>query len=66
MSAAGFKNLDLVVVSEPKMRRTERVVENKFAESVWPRTRSFIAGYASGGALVLAGVCFRLKPSALT
>ena len=24
-------------------------------ESAWPRMRSFIAGYASGGALVLAG-----------
>ena len=28
---------------------------NSFRETVWPRTRNFIAGYFSGMALVLAG-----------
>lgn len=28
-----------------------------FLDQAWPRIRSFVAGYASGGALVLAGVC---------
>lgn len=60
LSSAGYQ-VDLDTrVGTVAHRHTERVLEPKkrtqaFVESAWPRTRSFIAGYASGGALVLAG-----------